>query len=103
MQDRSSAAFPPSEGSLLASRSALIKALTSMMMFAAITANTVQKRMGSLINFPLLSCIFTQARYVRGMVNFELIPLVPLKTVGVTVKETPRLGFAKWHPCPTIP
>ena len=35
-----------SVGDLLASRSALIKALTSMTMFAAITANGVQKRIG---------------------------------------------------------
>ena len=52
----------------LASRSALIRALTSKMVFAAITANSVQKRMGS-HNFPLPSCSFTQARYVRGMVK----------------------------------
>ena len=38
------------------------------MVFAAITANSVQKRMGS-HNFPLPSCSFTQARYVRGMVK----------------------------------
>jgi hypothetical protein len=42
----------PSVGSLLASRSALIKALTSRMIFAANTANSVQKRMGSLITSP---------------------------------------------------
>jgi hypothetical protein len=66
-------------GSVLSARSALIKALTSMMMFAAITANSVQKRMGSLITSLCASSSFTQARYVRGMVNFELSPLVPPK------------------------
>jgi hypothetical protein len=48
-------------------------------MFAAITANSVQKRMGSLITSLCASSSFTQAGYVRGMVNFELSPLVPPK------------------------
>ena len=50
-----------------------------MTMFAAITANSVQKRMGSLITSLCASSSFTQAGYVRDMVNFELSPLVPPK------------------------
>ena len=44
-------------------------------MFAAITANSVQKRMGSLITSLCPSSSFTQTPYVGGMVNFELSPL----------------------------
>jgi hypothetical protein len=57
-----------------------------MMMFAAITANSVQKRMGSLITSLCPYSSSTQAPAVcDGMVNFELSPLVPPKRPSIFV------------------
>ena len=67
-------------------------------MFAAITANSVQKRMGSLITSLWLPVVSRKRRYVRGMVNFELSPLVPLKTVGEpeALGRLALMGDALW-------
>jgi len=59
-------------------------------MFAAITANSVQKRMGSLITSLCASSSFTRAGYVRGMVNFELSPLVPPKDPSTLCSGAPE-------------